>query len=131
MTNKKSQAMFERWGEQYSELTNNLDFNIIVHQSRNIVKGMQKKNNAEQLSFFENSTLEDTEVEIPFAVGDEIDYGERHYTISKIDKEKNTVTLLDYNTGWYPISHDEDLSMVIAEFEAVREKEIAGFVNIT
>ena len=114
MTNKKSQAMFERWGEQYSELTNNLDFNIIVHQSRNIVKGMQKKNNAEQLSFFENSTLEDTEVEIPFAVGDEIDYGERHYTISKIDKEKNTVTLLDYNTGWYPISHDEDLSMVIA-----------------
>ena len=47
MTNKKSQAMFERWGEQYSELTNNLDFNIIVHQSRNIVKGMQKENNAE------------------------------------------------------------------------------------
>ena len=123
--------MFERWGEQYSELTNNLDFNIIIHQSRNIVKGMQKENNAEQLSFFENSTLEDTEVEIPFAVGDEIDYGKRHYTISKIDKEKNTVTLLDYNTGWYPISHDEDLSMVIAEFEAVREKEIAGFVNIT
>lgn len=121
---QKSQAMFERWGEQYSELTNNLDFNIIIHQSRNIVKGMQQENNAEQLSFFENSTLEDTEVEIPFAVGDEIDYGERHYTISKIDKEKNTVTLLDYNTGWYPISHDEDLSMVIAEFEAVREKEI-------
>lgn len=49
---------------------------------------MQQENNAEQLSFFENSTLEDTEVEIPFAVGDEIDYGERHYTISKIDKEK-------------------------------------------
>ena len=41
--------MFERWGEQYSELTNNLDFNIIVHQSRNIVKGMQKKNNAEHV----------------------------------------------------------------------------------
>lgn len=80
---QKSQAMFERWGEQYSELTNNLDFNIIIHQSRNIVKGMQQENNAEQLSFFENSTLEDTEVEIPFAVGDEIDYGERHYTISK------------------------------------------------
>ena len=30
--------MFERWGEQYSELTNTLDFNIIIHQSRNIVK---------------------------------------------------------------------------------------------
>ena len=30
---QKSQAMFERWGEQYSELTNNLDSNIIIHQS--------------------------------------------------------------------------------------------------
>ena len=38
--------MFERWGEQYSELTNNLDFNIIVHQIHNIVKGMQQENNA-------------------------------------------------------------------------------------
>ena len=87
--------MFERWGEQYSELTNNLDFNIIVHQSRNIVKGMQQENNAEQLSFFENSTLEDTEVEISFAVCDEIDYGERHYTISKIDKEKKKSQTVD------------------------------------
>lgn len=34
---QKSQAMFERWGEQYSELTNNLDFGVILHQSRNIV----------------------------------------------------------------------------------------------
>ena len=42
--------MFERWGEQYSELTNNLDFNIIVHQIHNIVKGMQKENNAELFS---------------------------------------------------------------------------------
>ena len=128
---QKSQELFSVLGLKSSQGLNILDPNVIIHQSRNIVKGMQKENNAEQLSFFENSTLEDTEVEIPFAVGDEIDYGERHYTISKIDKEKNTVTLLDYNTGWYPISHDEDLSMVIAEFEAVREKEIAGFVNIT
>ena len=128
---QKSQELFSVLGLQSSQGLNALDSNVIIHQSRNIVKGMQQENNAEQLSFFENSTLEDTEVEIPFAVGDEIDYGERHYTISKIDKEKNTVTLLDYNTGWYPISHDEDLSMVIAEFEAVREKEIAGFVNIT
>lgn len=121
---EKSQELFSVLGLQSSQGLNALDSNVIIHQSRNIVKGMQQENNAEQLSFFENSTLEDTEVEIPFAVGDEIDYGERHYTISKIDKEKNTVTLLDYNTGWYPISHDEDLSMVIAEFEVVREKEI-------
>lgn len=121
---QKSQELFSVLRLQFSQGLNALDSNVIIHQSRNIVKGMQQENNAEQLSFFENSTLEDTEVEIPFAVGDEIDYGERHYTISKIDKEKNTVTLLDYNTGWYPISHDEDLSMVTAEFEAVREKEI-------
>ena len=44
---QKSQAMFERWGEQYSELTNNLDSNIIIHQSRNIVKGMQQENSAD------------------------------------------------------------------------------------
>lgn len=121
---EKSQELFSVLGLQLSKGLNILDSNVIIHQGRNIVKGMQKENNAEQLSFFENLTLEDTEVEIPFAVGDEIDYGERYYTISKIDKEKNTVTLLDYNTGWYPISHDEDLSMVIAEFEVVREKEI-------
>lgn len=29
--------MFERWGLQLSELTNTLDFNIIIHQSRNFV----------------------------------------------------------------------------------------------
>ena len=73
---------------QFSQGLNALDSNVIIHQSRNIVNGTQQENNAEQLSFFENSTLEDTEVEIPFAVGDEIDYGERHYTISKINKEK-------------------------------------------
>ena len=39
----KSQEMFERWGEQYSELTNTLDFNTIIHQSRNIVKGSEEK----------------------------------------------------------------------------------------
>lgn len=39
VSKEKSQAMLERWGEQYSELTNTLDFEIIIHQSRNIVKG--------------------------------------------------------------------------------------------
>ena len=39
----KSQEMFERWGLQLSELTNTLDFNTIIHQSRNIVKGSEEK----------------------------------------------------------------------------------------
>ena len=60
---EKSQALFSCQRLQLPEAINNLDSNIIIHQSRNIVKGMQKENNAEQLFFFENSTLEDTEVE--------------------------------------------------------------------
>lgn len=34
---KKSQEMFDRWGLQLSELTNILSFDIIIHQSRNII----------------------------------------------------------------------------------------------
>ena len=35
--------MFERWGEQYSKLTNNLDLNTIIHKSRNVVKTADEK----------------------------------------------------------------------------------------
>ena len=35
--------MFEIWGEQYSELTNSLVYDIIVHQSRNIVNSFSGK----------------------------------------------------------------------------------------
>lgn len=41
--NKESQEMFERWGLQLSELTNTLDFDTIIHPSRNIVKGSEEK----------------------------------------------------------------------------------------
>ena len=34
LNKNKSQEMFERWGEQYSELTNNLSSDIIIHQSK-------------------------------------------------------------------------------------------------
>lgn len=47
----KSQELFERWGEQYSELTNNLDFDKIIHQSNNIVK--EKKEALEHKSNFQ------------------------------------------------------------------------------
>ena len=36
--------MFERWGLQLPELTNSLVFNTIIHQSRNIVKGLEPEN---------------------------------------------------------------------------------------
>ena len=40
---EKSQEMFERWGLQLSELTNTLDFNIIIHKSNNIVNRVSEK----------------------------------------------------------------------------------------
>ena len=54
--NKKSQEMFERWGEQYSELTNNLSFDIIIHQSRNIVN----ENTAEKTENLDSQKLDDS-----------------------------------------------------------------------
>lgn len=66
----------------------------------------------------------DTDTDIPFAIGDEIDYKGLHYTVAGIDTDKNTVTLLDNNTGWYPLFHNEVLSKVAADFNAEKEKEI-------
>lgn len=40
----KSQSMFERWGLQLPELTNNLDSNIIIHKSNNIVNTFHEEN---------------------------------------------------------------------------------------
>lgn len=39
---EKSQELFERWGLQLPELTNNLNFDIIIRQSENIVKENEK-----------------------------------------------------------------------------------------
>lgn len=50
---QKSQELFERWGEQYSELTNNLDFNTIIHQSHNIVKSGKTIDKQENVSLGE------------------------------------------------------------------------------
>ena len=44
---EKSQALFSCQRLQLPEAINNLDSNIIIHQSRNIVKGMQKENSAD------------------------------------------------------------------------------------
>lgn len=62
---ERSQKMFERWGVQSSELTNTLDFNIIIHQSRNIVNPIsektaeilsESKSEDDQLSLFDLDT---------------------------------------------------------------------------
>lgn len=44
---EKSQALFSCQRLQLPEAINNLDSNIIIHQSRNIVKGMQQENSAD------------------------------------------------------------------------------------
>lgn len=55
---EKSQEMFERWGLQLSELTNILDFNIIIHKSNNIVNSFSEKNSdkSENFCLFEVET---------------------------------------------------------------------------
>lgn len=53
---EKSQEMFERWGLQSSELTNSLDFNIIIHQSRNIVNPFSEKISENSQEILENVT---------------------------------------------------------------------------
>lgn len=44
---QKSQELFSVLRLQFSQGLNALDSNVIIHQSRNIVKGMQQENNAE------------------------------------------------------------------------------------
>lgn len=45
----------------------------------------------------------------------EINYKGKIYTVDKINKENDTVTLKEQISGWYPVFHDEPLSEVIAE----------------
>ena len=47
---EKSQALFSCQRLQLPEAINNLDSNIIIHQSRNIVKGKQQENSADKSS---------------------------------------------------------------------------------
>lgn len=49
---KHSQELFERWGLQLPELTNTLDYNCIIHQSRNIVNTQNENSekNKEEIS---------------------------------------------------------------------------------
>ena len=64
--NKKSQQLFERWGEQYSELTKSFGFDTIIHQSRNIVNENPVVQTAENThksdSLSQSQTPENTEV---------------------------------------------------------------------
>ena len=67
----KSQELFERWGEQYSELTNNLDFDNIIHQSRNIVNNQFHKIDLnEQGNDSKNVSREPTKEELMFGQTD-------------------------------------------------------------
>lgn len=77
---KKSQEMFDRWGLQLSELTNILSFDIIIHQSRNIINSKLQEN--KQLSLFEkNNSMPEVNAS-----------GETHKTDNKEKMELPTIT---------------------------------------
>ena len=57
----KTEEMFERWGEQYSELTKSLPFDSIIHQSRNISRGNSdiSERNEQTMTFYKNVDISD------------------------------------------------------------------------
>ena len=60
-------------------------------------------------------------------LGDDITYQGRHYTVDKIDKDNDSITLVEQISGWYPVFHNEVLSEVIADInntEKQRSQEI-------
>ena len=45
--------------------------------------------------------------------GNEVTYRRKHYIVDKIDTGKDTITLREQISGWYPVFHDEKLSDVV------------------
>lgn len=65
---EKSQGLFKRWGLQLPELINNLDYDIIIHQSRNIVntknENISEKDTGTGSSYSENTVTAETPADI-------------------------------------------------------------------
>ena len=84
--------------------------------------------------FPENSaafSVVDEEVEEePVKLGDKITYQGRHYTVDKIDKDKDAVTLVEQISGWYPVSHTEVLSEVIADISNAEKQRSQELVEL-
>ena len=110
---QKSQEMFERWGLQLSELTNTLDFDIIIHQSRNIVK----KNTENEIKKDKSDTVSQLQKNyryIPgqYSTGAKAKYNdnvEAIRTLKSIEREKRNATPEEQKTlaryvGWGGIS---------------------------
>ena len=115
---KKSQEMFERWGLQLSELTNTLDFNIIIHQSRNIVKGSDEKI-SEDRQDFEQITLEseperDTYSTNPDAEPVKLPTITCEWSESSVFEDGKTYSVLEF---------DELMKRADSEWMAARKKE--------
>lgn len=77
----KSQELFSCQGLQLPEAINNLDFNIIIHQSRNIVKANDEKN-------IEYSVNNDAEMQLAF----DIDTTQPQQEKSEIIQDNTTKT---------------------------------------
>ncbi len=126
---QKSQELFSLLGLQLPKGLNNLDPNIIIHQSRNIVNNHEQNisgnkprtdlNELDEPDYWEQMQIafeEDNEAaEIALEQDDIIALGGRNYTVTNIDEEERTVDLRDDNGNYYPTTRTEN----IADVEAV------------
>lgn len=88
---EKSQELFSVLGLQLSKGLNNLDSDIIIHQSRNIVKSTEEKNNG--------SSPEISEENVPERTANDIKLGDRYMLSDGFNDKEVTVTKM---FGIYP-----------------------------
>ena len=136
---QKSQVLFERLGEQYSKLTNNLDFNKIIHQSNNIVKNetLEKSGkNAPEHPAFKIQYYEANEKKSVYA--DKLEAGLetiRNKTADLKDTDRCYVGIYNGDAGKYVpsdiylIKSGENITPVPLELPNVRGKE--AFTKLT
>lgn len=113
----KSQELFSCLGLQSSEAINNLDPNIIIHQSRNIVKGSEEKISEDRQNF-EQITLDSaperaTYSTIP-AEFDEFPTITCDWSESEVFEDGKTYSVLEF---------DELMKRADSEWMAARKKE--------
>lgn len=148
---KKSQSLFERWGEQYSELTKSFGFDTIIHQSRNIVNEniVEEKYTSAQSEEKENIIIKPENYHIS-----DLSLGQRKplekyqdniaaiKTLKQLEAENITATLeeqeiLSKYTGWGGMakvfelgnSHYDEVKGLLTddEYAAARKSAMSAF----
>ncbi|MGN1113053.1 MAG: LPD25 domain-containing protein, partial [Acutalibacteraceae bacterium] len=108
---EKSQALFSVLGLQLSKGLNNLDFDIIIHQSRNIVNERLSEN-AEKASELAENALQENEIEsAPGSISNLFEPAEQ-----RSDKSQEDISSIDEYT---PDSNNDDTNFVITDNNTV------------